>query len=151
MYAEVSGEIRAYGLGGHRHLPEIESRLRHRGLTTDVVFTPHVVPLTRGMLVDAYAIFERAPDPDAVREAYAVTYAGTPFVRMLDGERAPSVAAVNGTNDVELRVDAIGKTVRAICAIDNLGKGAAGQAVQNLNIMLGYPEESGLDARAVVA
>ena len=70
---------------------------------------------------------------------------------MLSDARVPSVAAVAGTNDAELRVDIDGSVVRTICAIDNLGKGAAGQAVQNLNIMFGYPEESGFHARAVVA
>ncbi|MBV8490906.1 MAG: N-acetyl-gamma-glutamyl-phosphate reductase, partial [Candidatus Eremiobacteraeota bacterium] len=112
---------------------------------------PHVVPLARGMLVDAYAIYDRAPDPDVVLAAYEGAYGGSPFVRRVAGDLAPSVASVNGTNDAELRVDVVGKTVRAVCAIDNLGKGAAGQAVQNLNIMLGFPEESGLHARAVVA
>jgi N-acetyl-gamma-glutamyl-phosphate reductase len=86
-----------------------------------------------------------------VRRTYADVYAGSRFVRIVEGERVPSVAAVVGTNDAEIRVDVLGSTVRVICAIDNLGKGAAGQAVQNLNIMLGYPEETGLHARAIVA
>jgi N-acetyl-gamma-glutamyl-phosphate reductase len=86
-----------------------------------------------------------------VRQTFGKVYAGSPFVRIVDGDRVPSVAAVTGTNDAELRIDVRGNTVRIICAIDNLGKGAAGQAVQNLNIMLGYPEETGLHARAIVA
>ena len=83
--------------------------------------------------------------------AYRRAYAGSAFVRLLEDGRAPSIAAVVGSNDAELRVDAEGAVVRAICAIDNLGKGAAGQAVQNLNIMLGLPEESGLGDRLVIA
>ena len=151
LFAEVSGEVRPYGLNGHRHQPEIERYLRTGGVETQVTFTPHVVPLARGMLVDAYALFDAPVDSGAVKAAYAHAYGSSAFVRLLDGARAPSVAAVNGTNDAELRVDADGCVVRAICAIDNLGKGAAGQAIQNLNVMLGYPEESGLGSRAVVA
>ncbi len=151
LYAEVAGDIRAYGVDGHRHQPEIERILRMHGNATPLVFTPHVVPLARGMLADVYALFGHALEVDAVREAYAAAYGDSPFVRIVEGERVPSVAAVTGTNDAEVRVDVLGNTVRAICAIDNLGKGAAGQAVQNLNIMLGYPEETGLHARAIVA
>lgn len=151
LYAEVAGDIRAYGVEQHRHQPEIERRLQSFGIEAPLVFTPHVVPLARGMLADSYAVFDQALDEGAVREAYHAAYAGSPFVRIVDGERVPSVAAVTGTNDAEIRVDVRRNTVRAICAIDNLGKGAAGQAVQNLNIMLGYPEETGLHARAIVA
>jgi len=151
LYAEVAGEIRAYGLGGHRHQPEIERNLRERGIAAPLVFTPHVVPLARGMLVDAYAIFDRPLDAGAVAAAFQEAYASSPFVVLLGGDRTPSVRAVAGTNEAELRVDVEGRTVRAICAIDNLGKGAAGQAVQNLNLMLGLCEERGLRDRAIVA
>ncbi len=151
LFAEVSGEIRAYGLSGHRHQAEIERYLRVGGLETGITFTPHVVPLARGMLVNAYAIFDAPVDPAAVEDAYARAYGDANFVRLLSDGRAPSVAAVVGTNDAELRVDVEGSVVRAICAIDNLGKGAAGQALQNLNCMLGYPEEDGFGARAILA
>jgi N-acetyl-gamma-glutamyl-phosphate reductase len=151
LYAEVAGDIRAYGVDGHRHQPEIERNLRSFKIDAPLLFTPHVVPLSRGMLADAYAVFDRALDEAAVRNAFVAVYAGSPFVRVVEGERVPSVAAVVGTNDAEIRVDVEGNVVRVICAIDNLGKGAAGQAVQNLNIMLGYPEETGLHARAIVA
>lgn len=151
LFAEVTGDIRAYGLSGHRHQPEIERNLRAHGIFAAVVFTPHVVPLARGMLVGTYAFFGDEVDADVVVRAYANAYCGEPFVRLLNGDRTPSVRAVNGTNDAELRVDVNGQAVRILCAIDNLGKGAAGQAVQNLNIMLGLPEECGLHARAIVA
>jgi N-acetyl-gamma-glutamyl-phosphate reductase len=150
LFAEVSGDIRAYGLGGHRHQPEIERALALHAIDAPIVFTPHVVPLARGMLADAYVFFDRAVDARAVGACYEAAYAGSPFVRVLDADRVPSVAGVAGTNDAELRADVRGSVVRAIVAIDNLGKGAAGQAVQNLNLMLGYPEESGLDARAII-
>jgi N-acetyl-gamma-glutamyl-phosphate reductase len=151
LFAEVAGDIRAYGLDGHRHQAEIEHHLGDAGIETRTMFTPHVVPLARGMLADAYAIFDAPIDPDTVHAAYERAYATAPFVRVLSNGQAPSVAAVVGTNDAELYVDVEGAVVRAICAIDNLGKGAAGQAVQNLNVMLGYPEESGLNASVVVA
>jgi N-acetyl-gamma-glutamyl-phosphate reductase len=151
LYAEVAGDIRAYGLAGHRHQPEIERLLAQRGIRTSLTFTPHVVPLARGMLVDAYLVCVQPPSEHDVHAAFERAYRNSPFVRVLPQDRSPSVAAVVGTNDAELRVDVSGHTVRVICAIDNLGKGAAGQAVQNLNIMLGFPEETGLNARAIVA
>lgn len=151
LFAEVSGDIRAYGLDGHRHLPEIERGLQREGISTQIVFTPQVVPIARGMLACVYAMFDRPIDGDAVHTAYRTAYRDSAFVRLLDGDAAPSVAAVAGTNDAELRVEVSGNMVRAICAIDNLGKGAAGQAVQNLNLMFGLPENSGLHDRVIVA
>jgi N-acetyl-gamma-glutamyl-phosphate reductase len=148
LYAEVEGDVRAYGLAGHRHQKEIEQELGAAGITAPLVFTPHVVPLARGMLADCYAIFSRPPDDDELHAAFARAYDGNPFVRVLPAERAPSVAGVARTNDAELHVSLAGNVVRIISAIDNLGKGAAGQAMQNLNLMLGYPEESSLDDRA---
>ena len=151
LYAEVAGDIRAYGLDMHRHQPEIERILTLRGTSAPLVFTPHVVPLSRGMLADSYVIFAEALDADEVQQLYHQAYSGSPFVRVVADDSAPSVTAVTGTNDVEIRVDVRGNVVRVISAIDNLGKGAAGQALQNINIMLGYPEETGLYDRAVVA
>ncbi len=151
LFAEVSGDVRAYGLEGHRHQPEIERVLSFHDGLAPFVFTPHVVPLSRGMLVDAYAVYASPIDPHDIASLFARAYADEPFVRILDAAQTPSLPAVVGTNATELRVDVAGPTVRMICAIDNLGKGAAGQAIQNLNVMLGYPEEIGLDARTVVA
>jgi N-acetyl-gamma-glutamyl-phosphate reductase len=151
LFAEVSGDIRAYGLERHRHLREIERNLHSVGIDASVTFTPHVVPVVRGMLVDAYAFFSAPLDAAQILESYVQTYGESPFVRLIFGNRAPSVAAVAGTNDVELHVSVRGSVVRAICAMDNLGKGSAGQAIQNLNIMLGFPEETAFHARAVVA
>jgi N-acetyl-gamma-glutamyl-phosphate reductase len=151
LYAEVAGDIRAYGLAGHRHQPEIERALYVHGASAPLLFTPHVVPLARGMLADVYALYAKPIPEDTVRAAFDEAYAQSPFVRMLRSAQAPSVVAVARTNDAELHVTVRGNAVRVLCAIDNLGKGAAGQAVQNLNVMLGYPEETGLHERAVVA
>ncbi len=151
LYAEVADDIRAYGLGGHRHQPEIERILSAHKCEAPLTFTPHVVPLARGMLVDCYAVFDTPMDSDHVFNLFEQAYATSPFVRLVDGETAPSVASTTGTNDAELRCDVRDNVVRVICAIDNLGKGAAGQAVQNYNIMLGYPEETALDACVIAA
>jgi N-acetyl-gamma-glutamyl-phosphate reductase len=148
LFAEVADDVRAYGLAGHRHQAEIEQELSAAGIAAPLVFTPHVVPLARGMLADCYAIFDRAPDLADVLASFARAYDGNPFVRVLPAERAPSVAGVAWTNDAEIHVSQRGNVIRVISAIDNLGKGAAGQAMQNLNLMLGYPEESSLDDRA---
>ena len=150
MFAEVAGDVHAYGLAGHRHEPEIRGELDAAGITAPLIFTPHVVPIARGMLVDAYAVFRSAPDASAIFAAYTRAYAGSPFVRVLPAERAPSLPAVVGTNDLELHVSVKGNVVRIVAADDNLGKGAAGQAVQNINVMLGLPEESGFHDRVVV-
>jgi len=149
LYAEVANEIRAYGLSGHRHEPEILQEFRAAGIDAPLMFTPHVVPIVRGLLADAYCVMSKPVDRAAVDAAFAKTYDGNRFVRVLGEDEAPSVAAVAGTNDAEIAVSVHGNVVRSICAIDNLGRGAAGQAVMNLNIMLGYPEESALDACAI--
>ena len=148
LFSETDGDVRAYGLGGHRHQPEIEQELAALGIGTPLVFTPHVVPLRRGMLADCYAVFARTPDPDAVRAAYLRAYDGNPFVRVLPLDRAPSLPALVDTCDAEIHVSVVGNVVRALAAIDNLGKGAAGQAMQCLNLMLGYPKECSFDDRS---
>lgn len=144
LYAEVADDIHAYGLEGHRHEAEIMQELSAAGINAPLVFTPHVVPLARGMLADAYVTMQSAPDEGAVRAAFTRFYDGNPFTRLpYKGIPSPSVAAVARTNDAEIVYSVHGRVVRVICAIDNLGRGAAGQAVVNLNIMLGLPEETG--------
>jgi N-acetyl-gamma-glutamyl-phosphate reductase len=148
LFAEVDGDVRAYGLDGHRHEAEILQELAAAGIAAPLVFTPHVVPLKRGMLADCYAVFERTPDEAAIRAAYERAYGGSRFVHVLPSKRAPSVVGVAGTNEAEIHLSVRGNVVHVISAIDNLGKGAAGNALQNLNLMLGLPEESALDDRA---
>jgi N-acetyl-gamma-glutamyl-phosphate reductase len=148
LFAEVEGDVRAYGLAGHRHEAEIVQELAAAGIDAPLVFTPHVVPIRRGMLADCYAVFAREPDIDAVRASYERAYGASRFVRVVPAGRAPSVAGVAGTNDAEIHVSCKGNVVRVISAIDNLGRGAAGNAVLNLNLMLGLPEEAALGERA---
>ena len=150
MYAEVDGDVRVYGVPSHRHGKEIERELQALGFTVPFVFTPHVVPLTRGMLVDAYAVLRKPLDEDAVRAAFNKAYASDPFVEVLDAPRVPYLPALCGTNDTQIAISVRGGVVHVMAGNDNLGKGAAGQAVQNLNIMCGYPEEAGLGARIPV-
>lgn len=151
LFAEVAGEVRAYGLTGHRHEPEILQEWRAAGIDAALVFTPQVVPIARGMLVNAYCLFDAAPPADAVHAAFERAYKDNSFVRVLRDGCVPSVSAVSATNDAELHVSVRGNVVRSICAIDNLGRGAAAQAVVNLNIMYGYPEEMGLGLGVIAA
>jgi len=147
LFAETADDVRPYGLAGHRHQPEIAQQLAALEIDAPLVFTPHVVPLARGMLADCYAIYATPPDPRAVRAAYDDAYAGNRAVRVLAPDRAPSLRAVANTVNAELHVSVDGCVVRAISAIDNLGKGAAGQAMQSINLMHGWEKDHGLDGR----
>jgi N-acetyl-gamma-glutamyl-phosphate reductase len=150
LFAEVSEDVLAYGLAGHRHQPEIVQEARAAGIVAPIVFSPHVVPLRRGILADVYLV-PRAPlARDEIEAAYVRFYNGNPFVRVFTDGRVPNLPAVEKTNDAQLRVAEREGVIHILSAIDNLGKGAAGQAVQNMNLMLGLPEERGLDARTAV-
>jgi N-acetyl-gamma-glutamyl-phosphate reductase len=157
LATEVMGAVSAYQAGGtHRHTPEIEQALGEAcgqaGVT--VSFTPVLAPMPRGILATCTArLAPGSPGLDtvAVRGALAEAYAGEPFVCLLPEGRWPTTAAVNGSNGVHLQAAADARTgrVTVVAAIDNLGKGAAGQAVQDANLMLGLPETAGLTACGV--
>ena len=151
MYAEVDGDVRVYGIPSHRHGKEIEHELAALGLIAPFAFTPHVVPLTRGMLADVYVIVRDPLDENEVRAAFRRAYGSNPFVEILEGTRVPYLPALAGTNDAQIAISLRGGVLHVMCGLDNLGKGAAGEAVQNLNIMCGFPEESGLGHRTAVA
>jgi N-acetyl-gamma-glutamyl-phosphate reductase len=154
------GAVSAYQAGGvHRHTPEIEQALAE---VTDgtwagpeavrVSFTPLLAPMPRGILATCTArLRSAATDTGAVRSALAAAYADEPFVCLLPAGRWPSTAAVAGSNGVHLQaaVDSRSGRVTAVAAIDNLGKGAAGQAVQDANLMLGLAETAGLTSIGV--
>jgi len=144
-FPDLFGDFRAYGLLRHRHTPEIEYALgRLSGTRVRVLFTPHLLPIDRGILATCYA--EPAADLDqaTIDAAYAEDYGDEPFVRLAGGP--PSVKQVRGSNfcDVHAVYDPRTERVVALAAIDNLVKGAAGQAVQNLNLVRGWPETTGL-------
>jgi N-acetyl-gamma-glutamyl-phosphate reductase len=145
-FSETNENVRAYSVVGHNHTAEIEQELSDlAGTTVQVVFTPHLIPMTRGILVTAYApLVRELSEPEALA-LYRHMYASEPFVRVLDSA-LPETKATLGSNfcDVTVRLNQRAGVAIAIAAIDNLGKGAAGQAVQNLNLMCGLPEETGL-------
>jgi N-acetyl-gamma-glutamyl-phosphate reductase len=145
-FSETNENVKAYSVVGHNHTAEIEQELSGiAGTTVQVVFTPHLIPMTRGILVTAYApLVSDLSEPDGLA-LYQHTYAHETFVRVLDGV-LPETKATLGSNfcDVAVKVNERAGVAIAIAAIDNLGKGAAGQAVQNLNLMCGLPEETGL-------
>jgi N-acetyl-gamma-glutamyl-phosphate reductase len=145
LFAEVTENIRPYGVTRHRHQPEIAEQLSGRaGERRPVVFTPQLLPIARGILTTSYSDIADSVDVGALlRDAYA----NEPFVRLLEGGTMPEPRAVRGTNMIEIAWvrDAETGRVVLVSAIDNLGKGAAGQAVQNLNCMIGVPETTGLE------
>jgi N-acetyl-gamma-glutamyl-phosphate reductase len=146
LYTELEGSFGAYRVGKHQHTPEIEQEL---GDGVTVVFTPHLAPMTRGLLATCYA--RATGSADAVRESLERAYKGEPFVGVLGAGSQPQTKHVSGTNRavIAAEVDARTQTAIITCAIDNLGKGAAGQAVQNANVMLGLDETAGLGAMGV--
>jgi len=150
LFAEVDGDVRAYGLAGHRHGTEIVQEARAAGIAAPIVFSPHVVPLKRGILADIYLIPQAPIAREQVLALYRRYYSSSPFVTVFHDLRAPHLPALEGTNDAHLAVAERDGVVHILAALDNLGKGAAGQAIQNMNILLGLPEETGLDARTAV-
>ena len=148
LFCEVNESMKAYGVGTHRHTPEIEEQLGYACGRDDLklIFTPHLVPMNRGILVTAYANLKEKVDYDTVRTAYDKYYANERFIRVLDKDVCPETRWVEGSNyvDVNFKIDERTNRVIAMGALDNLVKGAAGQAVQNMNIMFGFDEAEGL-------
>jgi N-acetyl-gamma-glutamyl-phosphate reductase len=139
-FSECHGSVSAYGVFAHRHAAEIEQEL---GLS--VTFVPHLVPLDRGILETIYARLRPATDPAAVATAYREAYSSSPFVR-LTGDTLPTIKHVAWTNfcDIGWKVDESGRRIVIVACIDNLLKGAAGQALQNFNVAFGFDERTGL-------
>ena len=144
MFCEVNESIKAYGVASHRHTPEIEQELSlAAGYDILLQFTPHLVPMNRGILSCCYARLKPGVKEDDIKKAYSM-YNGEPFIRVSDD--LPETKYVKGTNmvDISFRLDKRTGNIIALGAIDNLVKGAAGQAVQNMNIAFGLPETEGL-------
>ncbi len=147
LYAECNESVRAYGVPKHRHLAEIEQELSlAAGVPVIINFTPHLIPVTRGIHSTIYAKPKPGIDPARIGEALERAYQGCRFVRLLEGAALPDIKNVTNTNfiDIAWRFDSRTGRLVLLSAEDNLVKGAAGQAVQSLNVMCGWPEESGL-------
>lgn len=148
-YANRESNFVAYGIGIHRHTPEIEQELSAvASEPVRVTFTPHLVPMTRGILSTVYMRLKKEMSTEDALDMYTAFYEDEPFVRVLPVGTYPQTKAVLGTNycDVGLEVDTRTRRIVAMAAIDNLGKGAAGAVVQNLNLMFGFKETDGLKA-----
>lgn len=147
LYCEVNENIKAYGVSTHRHTPEIEEQLTYAGdEDVFVSFTPHLVPMNRGILVTAYGNLIKDISQEEIREIYEKYYKKEKFIRLLEEGVYPETRWVQGSNytDINFKIDKRTNRIVIMGAIDNLVKGAAGQAVQNMNIMFGLKEESGL-------
>lgn len=147
LFCEVNENMKAYGVATHRHTPEIEEQLSYAsGEKVVLNFTPHLVPMNRGILATAYANVKQGVTKDRIRKAYEDCYKDEYFVRVLKEGVCPETKWVEGSNFVDVNFVLDERTERVIMmgAIDNLVKGAAGQAIQNMNIMFGLPENTGL-------
>lgn len=155
MFCEVNEGLKAYAVSTHRHTPEIEQELTNvAGEQVTINFTPHLIPMNRGILTTAYASAPKGksiPSAAEIIALYKEFYDGRTFVAVLDEGQQPCTKNVFGTNFAHIGIVSDARTNRVIitCAIDNMGKGAAGQAVQNMNVMLGLDETTGLMMPAV--
>ena len=148
LYCEANEGIKAYKIAQHRHMPEIEQELSIlAGESVTISFTPHLTPMTRGILSTIYAKLSQNAETEEMLERYRTFYKDQPFVRIYPQGAFPSTAYVRGTNfiDIGLQVDPRTKRIVITSAIDNLVKGASGQAVQNMNIMYGLDQSAGLN------
>jgi N-acetyl-gamma-glutamyl-phosphate reductase len=147
--SELDGDFRAYRVLRHQHTPEIAATLATAaGHQVGVTFTAHLLPMKRGILATCYARLAAGHDPAEVMKTFMNIYATAPFVRIVPTPDDVRIRDVARTNHAVISGACDGETVIAVCAIDNLLKGAAGQAVQNLNLMMGWDESAGLDGLA---
>ena len=148
LFCEVNENMKAYGVATHRHTPEIEEQLGYAcGEKITINFTPHLVPMNRGILATAYASLKKHVTYEEVKAIYDKYYADEKFVRVLEKDVCPQTKWVEGSNyvDVNFKIDPRTNRIIMMGAIDNLVKGAAGQAVQNMNLMFGLKESEGLE------
>jgi N-acetyl-gamma-glutamyl-phosphate reductase len=150
LFAEVNENFRPYAIGSHRHAPEIDQELRAAGAGADALFVPHLLPISRGLLSTMYVRVRGEEPPLGL--LFDRAYAAEPFVVLHRDGPPPELRDVRGTNRCAIgwRWNAGTGQAVVVTAIDNLGKGAAGQAVQCLNLLLGLPETTGLEAAALV-
>ena len=147
MFCEVNEDFRAYKVDKHQHLPEMEQELdRLAGRKIPMTFVPHLAPMNRGLYATLYVTLAKRISEASLRSLYERQYEEEPFIRILPKGSWPRVQSVAGTNrcEIGIHLDPSGKKAVILSAIDNLGKGAAGQAVQNMNLLLSLPETTGL-------
>ena len=150
LFSEASDNFRAYGVPGHRHLPEIKQGLRRiAGREVSLVFVPHLIPAIRGIHATLYARLESQVD---LQKLYEERYENEPFVDVMPSGSHPETRSVRGANVCRIAIHCPqgGRTAVVLSVIDNLVKGAAGQAVQNMNLMFGLPETTGIDQVALL-
>ena len=148
LFCEVNENMKAYGVASHRHTPEIEEQLGYAsGEKVLINFTPHLVPMNRGILATEYATLKKDVTYEEVKAIYDKYYKDEKFVRVLEKDVCPETKWVEGSNyvDINFKIDPRTNRIIMMGAIDNLVKGAAGQAVQNMNLMFGLPETEGLE------
>lgn len=146
LFVECNESIKAYGVASHRHTPEIEQELsKASGKDVNLVFTPHLIPMNRGIMCTCYGKLKGNASQEKLYQIYNDLYGKEKFIRVI--EKIPETKNVRGSNlcDIAIRVDKRTNTVIVISVIDNLIKGAAGQAIQNMNLMLGLREEEGIE------
>jgi len=149
LFGEVQENVRAYSIGRHRHVAEIEQELHAGGCQSAVIFAPHLLPIRRGILTTLYVPIGK---PGDIAAAFRSSFADEPFVTVLGDGKFPEVRDVRGTNRVQIgwRELQPEQMLVVVTTIDNLGKGGSGQAVQNLNVRFGFDERTGLDDLAAV-
>lgn len=148
LFCEVDEGFKAYKIGNHRHTPEMEQELSVlAGHDIRISFTPHLLPISRGILSTMYATLRKDVTAEDLNGLFRSFYSGKPFVRICKAGMFPNISSVRGSNycDIGLTVDRRTKRVIIVSAIDNLIKGASGQAIQNMNLMCGFPEITGLE------
>lgn len=150
-FSEISDGAHAYGVGNHRHAPEMEQELRRFGHASPISFTPHLVPMNRGMIATCYAELAEGMTVDALRDLYRDRYDSDAFVTVMKAGEIPQTRHVRGSNEARIAIcaDRVPGRVIIISVIDNLTKGSSGQAVQNYNLTQGWPETLGLTQTAL--
>jgi N-acetyl-gamma-glutamyl-phosphate reductase len=152
LFSEVSEGFNAYGVGHHRHMAELDQEFsKAAGREVIATFTPHLVPMNRGILSTIYVRGRRGRGAQELHAVLAKAYAKEPFVHVLPFGETPQTRHVRGSNMTFIGVanDRVPGRAIIVSALDNLTKGASGQAVQNMNLMLGYPETMGIDQVAL--
>lgn len=152
LLSEAANNFSAYNPLRHRHIPEIEQELSRFGDAVQIQFIPHLLPTERGIFSTIYAKPKQAVTEESLRQLYHDTYDDEPFIHLLDPELLPSIKSVRGSNHchIQIKIDARTGRIIVFSVIDNLVKGASGQAVQNMNLLFGFDENLGLEQSALM-